>query len=96
MIPPEEQESDVSLEQMIELHQAYMRIPELVLRDLFNFIRPDAPSFVSQDRGGRQTAFNEGERTVWLHIEMRRKDLGERIKFLQATELAMKEPPNET
>lgn len=96
MIPPEEQDSDVTLDQLIELHQAYMRIPDLVLRDLFNFIRPHDPTFMSHDPCGRQTAFNEGERAVWLHVQKRREDLGERIKFLEATELAIKEHPNDS
>jgi len=52
---------------------AYKQIPQDVMDDIERQIRPHNPSFVPSDPGGRHTAFNEGMRSVWLHIQKRRE-----------------------
>lgn len=73
-LPPADDEppQGVSFEYLVELQRAYAGIPELVLRDLEEFIRPNDLSFVIDDPNGRKSAFNEGERAVWLRILHRR------------------------
>lgn len=54
------------------LQAEYMKVPQAVWEDLASFVRPDMPSFSRDDPGGRTTAYNEGLRAVWLHMEKRR------------------------
>jgi len=53
------------------LHAAYQRLDSIILDDLKAQIRPDDLTHVQDDPGGRMSAFNEGARMVWLHIQKR-------------------------
>ena len=54
------------------IYPAYQRLEDVILEDLKAQIRPDDLTHVHDDPGGRQSAFNEGARMVWLHIQKRR------------------------
>tara|TARA_B100001750_G_scaffold224014_1_gene214730 strand:+ start:5104 stop:5361 length:258 start_codon:yes stop_codon:yes gene_type:complete len=54
------------------LYTAYQRLEDVILEDLKAQIRPDDLTHVHDDPGGRASAFNEGARMVWLHIQKRR------------------------
>lgn len=56
------------------LFEAYQQIPKAVLEDLAEYIHPDHLSFVAEDPSGRKSAFNEGLRAVWIHIQRRRAE----------------------
>ncbi len=70
---------------------AYKLIPQEVLDDIERFVRPEFPSFVTADPGGRQTAFNEGMRSIWLHIQKRRNMTYQDIESLAQTHLKIEE-----
>ena len=58
-------------EQLLSLHKAYQQIPDLVIEDLRGFIGPDELTFVAEDPTGRISAYNEGLRAAWIHIQKR-------------------------
>ena len=78
------------------LSAEYKQIPDRVIDDLHKAIQPEASSFVAGQP--EQTAFNEGRRSVWLHImrytQMDESDLREIQNQLVAQEGGQDEWPN--
>lgn len=75
---------------------------EIILADLHDFIRPDSPVMAiavtpdgqaqDLDPSGRITAYNDGSRRVWLHIQERRIQARSRGPRVRVEE----ESPDET
>jgi hypothetical protein len=62
------------IENVRALAQAYAQIPEMVLEDLEDLIRPDELSYNPGDDRDL-VGFREGQRNVWIHIKKRRDKL---------------------